>query len=120
MLARNLSLRTRFLAPGFWSSSMRFSTTSDASKPAPILFETRDSVHWIRLNRPKRYNAMTTDMFESIITALKRAESDSGIKFVAITGTGEYFSSGNDLSKLKVQRVLFGFLVSNYFFIDNF
>jgi peroxisomal 3,2-trans-enoyl-CoA isomerase len=37
-------------------------------------------------------------MYENIPLALKEAEEDPSIVFVVITGNGDFFSSGNDLS----------------------
>ena len=37
-------------------------------------------------------------MYEDIPKALKEADENSSIVLVAITGSGEFFSSGNDLS----------------------
>lgn len=73
--------------------------SEESSKQEPdIVFESKNHVYTIRLNRPKQYNAITPEIYEGIIDALKRAGEDPDIKFVVITGTGKYFSSGNDLS----------------------
>ncbi|KAI7693016.1 hypothetical protein SSS_09076 [Sarcoptes scabiei] len=37
-------------------------------------------------------------MYQGIADALKRSAEDPEIKFAVVTGTGEYFSSGNDLT----------------------
>ena len=37
-------------------------------------------------------------MYEEIPRALQEAEENSDILFVVLTGSGDYFSSGNDLS----------------------
>ncbi|KAI2803156.1 Vacuolar protein sorting-associated protein 33A [Blomia tropicalis] len=72
--------------------------SEESSKQEPdIVFESKNHVYTIRLNRPKQYNAITPEIYEGIIDALKRAGEDPDIKFVVITGTGKYFSSGNDL-----------------------
>ncbi len=57
-----------------------------------------DGIRTIRLNRPKKKNALTLDMFSTLSNALVDANVDTSTKFVVLTGTGDYFSSGNDLS----------------------
>ncbi|OTF79889.1 hypothetical protein BLA29_009564 [Euroglyphus maynei] len=71
-------------------------------KEPELVFEERDHVYWIKLNRPKQYNAITPEMYEGIVDALKRSAEDPAIKFTVVTGNGPYFSSGNDLSKFVV------------------
>lgn len=50
----------------------------------------------IRLNVPKRKNALTTKMYQGLTHFLKVAAEDESITVVAITGTGDFYSSGND------------------------
>nr|XP_027195802.1 enoyl-CoA delta isomerase 2, mitochondrial-like [Dermatophagoides pteronyssinus] len=69
-----------------------------SQKEPELVFEERDQVYWIKLNRPKQYNAITPEMYQGLIDALKRSGEDPGIKFTVITGNGPYFSSGNDLN----------------------
>ncbi|VDM70174.1 unnamed protein product [Strongylus vulgaris] len=52
----------------------------------------------IRLNRPQKFNALTVDMYKGIEAALKASNSDSSTSVTVITGTGDFFCSGNDLS----------------------
>lgn len=70
---------------------------SSAEEEPGLVFESKDHVYWIKLNRPKQYNAITREMYDGIVEALKRAGEDPEVKFVVLTGTGKYFSSGNDL-----------------------
>lgn len=72
---------------------------AEAAEPE-LVFEEKDHVFFIRLNRPKKFNAITPEIYNGIIGALKRSAEDPDIKFTVITGTGKYFSSGNDLRKL--------------------
>ena len=95
------------------SKSGQTSKESGAEEP-PLVFEEKDHVYWIRLNRPKAYNALNEEMYEGIIEALKRAAEDPDIKFVAIKGTGKYFSSGNDLSKFSC--TFNAFFTGSFFF----
>ena len=50
----------------------------------------------ISLNRPKAMNALTADMKESLLAALRRAAADP-VRAVIITGTGRGFCAGQDL-----------------------
>jgi len=54
----------------------------------------------IRFNIPEKKNAITLSMYNSFVQLLKEAENDPNTTMVALTGTGTYFSSGNDLSNL--------------------
>lgn len=45
-----------------------------------------------------KYNALTLEMFQQLIDALNGAAVDPEVRFLVMTGTGDYYSSGNDLS----------------------
>lgn len=51
----------------------------------------------IRFNRPEKKNALTLAMYTAADDAIKRAEQDPAIKVIVFTGTGDIFSSGNDI-----------------------
>ena len=77
---------------------------SDTNTPPPppadtdsdILYTVKESYAEIRLNRPNKYNAITWQMYGEIGEFLERARQDP-VKFVVLRGTGDYYSSGNDL-----------------------
>nr|CAB3240683.1 enoyl-CoA delta isomerase 2, mitochondrial [Phallusia mammillata] len=50
----------------------------------------------IRWNKPQRKNGLTLEMQAETSNHLKSIANDDNIKFVVITGTGEYFTSGAD------------------------
>ncbi|CAJ0569090.1 unnamed protein product, partial [Mesorhabditis spiculigera] len=50
------------------------------------------------LNRPKKFNALTLDMYRGIQEGLKYAQGNPSVTIAVLTGTGNYFCSGNDLS----------------------
>ncbi|XP_005104182.1 enoyl-CoA delta isomerase 2 isoform X2 [Aplysia californica] len=52
----------------------------------------------IQLNRPKKYNALTHDMYRGIAAALAEAAEDKACSVAVLTGAGDYYCSGNDLS----------------------
>jgi len=63
-----------------------------------LIFEVRDGVGWIVLNRPEARNAMNAEMREAYLGALARCGEDSDIRAVVLTGTGKGFCTGADLS----------------------
>jgi methylglutaconyl-CoA hydratase len=64
-----------------------------------ILVEESASITTITLNRPERRNAMTPEMQTELTSALDEAAS-SGCRVLVLTGAGEAFCSGLDLSAL--------------------
>jgi methylglutaconyl-CoA hydratase len=64
-----------------------------------ILVEESASIRTITLNRPERRNAMTPEMQTELTSALEEAAS-RGCRVVVLTGAGETFCSGLDLSAL--------------------
>src|SRR5882672_2470661 len=59
--------------------------------------QTNGHVRVLRLNRPERKNALTTELGWSIVRAVERADDDDEIRVIAITGNGDAFCSGLDL-----------------------
>ncbi|CAJ0606143.1 unnamed protein product [Cylicocyclus nassatus] len=56
-----------------------------------------DKAYKITLNRPKKFNALTVDMYRGIIAALEASNKDKSTSVTVITGTGDFFCAGNDL-----------------------
>ena len=54
----------------------------------------------IKFNKPDKKNALSIPMYNSFVQLLKEAADDPNTTLVAVTGTGSYFCSGNDLSNL--------------------
>jgi len=55
----------------------------------------------IRLNRPDKKNALTRAMYEAVSAALERADADAAIRVALLTGTGDTFTSGNDVKDFQ-------------------
>jgi enoyl-CoA hydratase/carnithine racemase len=51
----------------------------------------------VTINRPDKKNALTAAMYEQMTKALRTADEDTATRVVMITGTGNAFTSGNDL-----------------------
>ena len=62
-----------------------------------ILYEVRDNVALITLNRPDRMNAFTNTMMKELISAFDRTDADDNVRAVVITGSGKGFCAGADL-----------------------
>jgi len=52
----------------------------------------------IQLNRPRKKNALTPGMYDSLRAAIERADDDSSIRVITLTGSGDSFCAGNDLN----------------------
>ncbi|XP_054984747.1 enoyl-CoA delta isomerase 2 isoform X2 [Sorex araneus] len=62
-----------------------------------VLVTSEGAITKITLNRPSKKNAITTQMYREIMQALKAAgDDDSAI--TVVTGSGDYYCSGNDLT----------------------
>ncbi|XP_031213949.1 enoyl-CoA delta isomerase 3, peroxisomal-like [Mastomys coucha] len=64
-----------------------------------ILVTSEDGITKITFNRPTKKNAITFQMYHDIMLALKNASTDNSV-ITVFTGTGDYYSSGNDLTNL--------------------
>ena len=68
-----------------------------------VLYEVRDYVATITLNRPENRNSMTEDVLEGVASAVADVRQDPEVRCVIITGKGRSFSAGADF-RSQVQR----------------
>ena len=66
---------------------------------ATIMFEKRDGVARLTLNRPDRLNSFTVEMHEEVADALGRLD---GARVLVLTGAGRGFCAGQDLADRAV------------------
>ncbi len=62
----------------------------------PVLYEKRDSIATLTLNRPDTLNAMNEEMMAEFERLLLEIEADPEVRAVVLTGAGRGFSSGGD------------------------
>ncbi|XP_055451108.1 enoyl-CoA delta isomerase 2 [Psammomys obesus] len=62
-----------------------------------IMVTSEDGITKIMFNRPTKKNAISFQMYQDIILALKNASTDD-TALTVFTGSGDYYSSGNDLT----------------------
>jgi enoyl-CoA hydratase len=66
-----------------------------------ITYEVSDGVALITIDRQKKMNTLTMDMYSSLITAIKRADEDRSVRVVILTASGQKaFSAGVDVLSL--------------------
>jgi enoyl-CoA hydratase/carnithine racemase len=63
-----------------------------------ILYEVKDGILTLTLNRPEKLNAFTATMMTEMIDAFGRASADDAVRAVVVTGAGRAFCAGADLS----------------------
>lgn len=64
-----------------------------------ILYEVKDGVAWITINRPDKYNAFRGQTCDELIRALNKAGWDKSIGAIVLAGAGEKaFCTGGDQS----------------------
>src|SRR3989442_10352254 len=67
-----------------------------------IKAEVKNSVLWIRLNRPDVLNAFNEQMGTDLHEALKDGEKNPKARAIVLTGEGRAFSVGEDLNTSRV------------------
>ncbi|OUZ10133.1 hypothetical protein BHE97_08745 [Aeromicrobium sp. PE09-221] len=70
----------------------------------PLLTRTVDGVLTTTLNRPRHKNALSRALREELATLWEGVRSDPSVRCVVVTGTGDYFSAGADVSELDDMR----------------
>lgn len=68
-----------------------------------VILSNAGGVLEIRLNRPEKKNALTRDMYEAMAAAFEAANDDPTIRVLLLTGTGDAFTSGNDVGDFRAR-----------------
>ena len=72
-----------------------------------VLYEVRDAVATITLNRPDARNAYSEAMVSELLEALDDADSNEAVRAVVVTGAGSVFSAGGDLKAMRDRTGMF-------------
>lgn len=74
---------------------------SDAASPSTVvLYDVRDGVATITLNRPEAYNSLDYEAYELLSARFREVQEDPAVRAVVFTGTGRGFCTGDDVRKL--------------------
>jgi enoyl-CoA hydratase len=72
----------------------------------PVLFEVKDNIAIITLNRPEKRNAISQSFLVDLYNHLEMLSTDPQIRVGIITGAGDTFCAGLDLSRLTTDNLM--------------
>ena len=75
-----------------------------ANAVAELLFDVRDYIATITLNRPEKLNAFTSDMLRNLVAALDECSARDDVRAVILTGAGRGFCSGGDIGGMGAEQ----------------
>jgi enoyl-CoA hydratase/carnithine racemase len=70
-----------------------------------VVFEVRDRIATIRMNRPEKLNAINNQMRAELFESFEEVERNPDIWLAIITGTGRSFSVGHDLVSMAARAI---------------
>ncbi|HEY6377838.1 MAG TPA: enoyl-CoA hydratase-related protein [Candidatus Dormibacteraeota bacterium] len=78
---------------------------ADLSRPIEgLVYEKRDHIAFIRLNRPERGNALTREIHSGMRAIWNEVRDDPWIRAAIVTGTGErHFCTGADMQRVAAR-----------------
>ncbi len=73
-----------------------------------IIFESRDKIAILTLNRPEVRNVITEEaMIEEIVAACQRVQEDPALSVMIVTGAGSAFSAGGNVKEMYEKQGIF-------------
>ena len=69
-----------------------------------LLYDVKDGVAVLTLNRPERLNALGDTLREDLQDAVTRAAEDAEVRVLILTGAGRGFCSGGDVKTMNERR----------------
>src|SRR6266404_2587764 len=74
-----------------------------------LLFEKREGIAYVNINRPEKLNALNRDLMEELRSCIESIRDDDEVRAVILTGAGEKaFVAGADINELAVQSPIQG------------
>jgi enoyl-CoA hydratase/carnithine racemase len=68
--------------------------------PEGVTIQSEDGVAHVQLNRPNKKNALNQPLFEGLLAAARSIADDPSVRAVVLSGAGDSFSSGLDVSSI--------------------
>lgn len=69
-----------------------------------VLFEKKENIAIIKINRPEAMNALNGDVLNAIDAAVDQAMADDEVRVVIFTGEGKAFVAGADIAQMSVMN----------------
>ncbi|MBI2206474.1 MAG: enoyl-CoA hydratase/isomerase family protein [Candidatus Rokubacteria bacterium] len=66
-----------------------------------LIYEVKDAIATLTLNRPERMNALGGSLREDLYDGLRRAIDDESIRVIVVTGAGKGFCAGGDVKAMQ-------------------
>ena len=66
-----------------------------------LLVEDRGAVRLLTMNRPEKRNALNSELTRALLDALRAADKDEAVRCIVLTGAGQGFCAGADLSEFR-------------------
>jgi enoyl-CoA hydratase/carnithine racemase len=66
-----------------------------------LLYEVKDSIATLTLNRPERLNALGDTLRDDLYAAVLRASQDADVRVMVVTGAGKGFCAGGDVKAMN-------------------
>ena len=69
-----------------------------------VLFEVKENVGCMTLNRPDKFNCISTGLINGVDAAMDAFEADDAVRVILLTGAGKTFCTGADLDEVMAAR----------------
>lgn len=77
------------------------------TEPQHLRYEQTGHIATLTLDRPEARNAYSDEMCTQLVAALDRAERDSEVRCVILTGAGKAFHAGGDIKAMRERSGMF-------------
>jgi 2-(1,2-epoxy-1,2-dihydrophenyl)acetyl-CoA isomerase len=71
-----------------------------------ILFEIKNNIAFVTLNRPEKFNSFNREMALSLQKVLDDCAADKNVRAILLTGNGKAFCAGQDLAELTGEHAI--------------
>ena len=67
-----------------------------------LLYEEKDQVAFVTLNRPEVFNALSMKLSDELVAAIEMVRQSAVVKFLVIKGAGDNFCVGDDITEMPM------------------